>query len=179
MQADIVLEKELRVLHLDLKTDRRGFSSTGNQEEGLSLQGRAWVSIGPQSPPTKWHTSFNKPHLIIVPLPMGQAYSNHHNISPCGSHFMLPAPSIPLLPPSSLLPPSKPSSSVLVSCISACTEVMPHTSAPVPAVSSLLYKKSHYSLNQSASILSGQGQINCLGLPFGTEGCLRIIFLGR
>ena len=50
----------------------------------------------PQSPPTQWHTSFNKiipsprrPHLLVVPLPMakhsntwiygGQNYSNHHS----------------------------------------------------------------------------------------------------
>jgi hypothetical protein len=39
----------------------------------------------PQSLPTQWCTSSNKatpiptrPHLLRVPLPMGQAYSNHH-----------------------------------------------------------------------------------------------------
>jgi hypothetical protein len=41
-----------------------------------------WVDsdVGPQSPPSQWHMSFNRPHLLIVPLPIGQAYSNHHTI---------------------------------------------------------------------------------------------------
>jgi hypothetical protein len=35
MQADIVLEKELRVLQVDPKTGRRSLSSIGIQEEVL------------------------------------------------------------------------------------------------------------------------------------------------
>jgi hypothetical protein len=39
VQADTVLEKELRFLHLDLKGARRGLSSAGNQE-GLDHTGQ-------------------------------------------------------------------------------------------------------------------------------------------
>jgi hypothetical protein len=35
MKADIVLETELRVLHLDLKASRRRLTSAGSQKEGL------------------------------------------------------------------------------------------------------------------------------------------------
>ena len=35
MQADMVLEKELRVLHLDPKASIRRLSPTGSQEEAL------------------------------------------------------------------------------------------------------------------------------------------------
>jgi hypothetical protein len=78
MQADMVLEKKLRVLYLDLKAARRRLFS--------ELSGQNLSTRRPQSPPTKWHTFSNKatpnptiPLLLIVPLSMGQAYSNHHN----------------------------------------------------------------------------------------------------
>ena len=39
MQADMVLEKEPRVLHLDPKAARRRLSSAGSQEEALFCTG--------------------------------------------------------------------------------------------------------------------------------------------
>ena len=75
---------EMRVLHLDLKAVRR-LTSTGNQKEALFCTGWCLSTRRPQSPPTQWCTSSNKatpisirPHLLIVPLPMGHSYSNHH-----------------------------------------------------------------------------------------------------
>jgi len=44
----------------------------------------------------KGHTYSNKPHLLIVPLPMGQAYSNHHRcctLSPEGRRARKEEPS--------------------------------------------------------------------------------------
>lgn len=44
------------------------------------------LKIGLQSPPQQWCTSFKRatptttrPHILIVPLPLGQVYSNHHS----------------------------------------------------------------------------------------------------
>jgi hypothetical protein len=39
MQAEMVLEEELKVLYLDLKAARRSLSSTGSQEENLFHKG--------------------------------------------------------------------------------------------------------------------------------------------
>ena len=50
MQADMVLEKELRVLYL---------WSTGNRMWTEPL-GMAWAYMRPQSQPPQWHTSSNK-----------------------------------------------------------------------------------------------------------------------
>jgi hypothetical protein len=73
----LVLEK-LRVLHLDTKVARRKLSSSGNQEEQLFYTGLSLSTGGLKAclhndklPPTR-------PHLLIVPLPMGQGYSNDH-----------------------------------------------------------------------------------------------------
>jgi hypothetical protein len=78
VQADMVLEKELRVLYL--KAFRMSVFHRGN-----SLSTRS-----PQCPPPLWCTSSipTRPHLLIVALPMGQAYSNHHS---CLSPYMLPS----------------------------------------------------------------------------------------
>jgi hypothetical protein len=46
----MVLEEELRVLHLDPKEARRRLSSAGSQEEGLFCTGQN-LNIGSQSPP--------------------------------------------------------------------------------------------------------------------------------
>jgi hypothetical protein len=71
-----VLEKKLRVL--DLKATRRKVSLAGSQEEGLFRVGwslsmknlKAHLQSG-TLPPTR-------PYLLIVPHPMGQAYSDHY-----------------------------------------------------------------------------------------------------
>jgi hypothetical protein len=55
-----VAQEKLRVLHLDLTVTRRR----------LTLLFKA-LSHHDSLPPTR-------PHLLIVPLPMGQAYPNHH-----------------------------------------------------------------------------------------------------
>ena len=47
MQADMVLEKELRVVHLDPKAARRKLTSADSQEEALF----GTLSTEPQSPP--------------------------------------------------------------------------------------------------------------------------------
>lgn len=46
------------------------------QTERLTLL--QWTEI--HSPPPQWHTPPRRPHLQTVQLPMGWAYSNHHNI---------------------------------------------------------------------------------------------------
>jgi hypothetical protein len=86
--VDLVLEKELRVLCLDPKAARRRLSSTGSREESLFHTGQS-LAIGLQSPSPQWLTSSNKatptpirPYLLTVPLPTGQAYSNHHTNQP-------------------------------------------------------------------------------------------------
>jgi hypothetical protein len=68
MQANMVLEEELRVLHLDLKVDRRRLSSVGSQEEAIFHIGKS-LSIGPQSPPSQRCPSFNK----ATPTPTSHA----------------------------------------------------------------------------------------------------------
>jgi hypothetical protein len=45
----MVLEKELRVLHLDLQAARKRFLPAGSQEEAPFHTGES-LSIGPQSP---------------------------------------------------------------------------------------------------------------------------------
>jgi hypothetical protein len=60
VQADIVLEKELRVLYLDQQT-AGGESYTLDRLELLT----------PQSHPVGTHLHLTRPHLLIVPLPMG------------------------------------------------------------------------------------------------------------
>jgi hypothetical protein len=68
-----MLEKMLRVLYCDLKAAKGDHllccAEFEHQEPSL----------------TQWHTSSNKttpiptrPHSLIVPLPIGEAYSNHH-----------------------------------------------------------------------------------------------------
>jgi hypothetical protein len=78
-QADLVLEKELQVLHLDPKTARRKHS--------FAL-GRA-CELGALKSCLHTHTSSNKatplpsrPDFLVVPLPMGQPYSNHDSQYP-------------------------------------------------------------------------------------------------
>jgi hypothetical protein len=67
MQADMVLEKELRVLHLDLQAPGRERELAWVSETSITTQ--------------QWHTSSNKAtpiqtrlHLVIVPLPMDQVF---------------------------------------------------------------------------------------------------------
>jgi hypothetical protein len=50
MQADMVLEKELSVLYLNLKVTRRKLCSSGSHEEAIYYIGLS-LSIEPQSPP--------------------------------------------------------------------------------------------------------------------------------
>jgi hypothetical protein len=79
----MVLE-ELRVLHLNLKVSRRKLFSAGSQEKGplfhtgWSLNRRKDLKTHSCS---EGHTSSHppiKPHLLIVPLPIGKAHSSHH-----------------------------------------------------------------------------------------------------
>jgi hypothetical protein len=65
IQANVVLE-ELSVLHLDQKAARRR----------LSLQPPAKLDIKPHSHYDRLLST--RLHLLIVSLPMGQAYSNLH-----------------------------------------------------------------------------------------------------
>jgi hypothetical protein len=53
IQADMVLEKELRVLHLDKKIAKIRLSSTDSQEEGLSS---VLGELGHRSPPKPTYT---------------------------------------------------------------------------------------------------------------------------
>ena len=74
IQADMVLEKELRVekeLHFDPAENRKW-------TEILDV---ALAYMRPQSLTPQWYTSFNKttpipirPHLLIVPLPLGAIF---------------------------------------------------------------------------------------------------------
>jgi hypothetical protein len=70
-QANIALEKELRVLHLNLQAAEGNY--TGHN---LSLRGL-------KNPPSQQHIFPNKatstptrPHFLIVPIPMGQAFKH-------------------------------------------------------------------------------------------------------
>jgi hypothetical protein len=79
MQADTVLE-EPRVLHPDTKAARRSLICTGSQGEGLFCAGWSLSTRSPQIPlPHSDALPPTRPHLLIVPLHMGQAYSNHHS----------------------------------------------------------------------------------------------------
>jgi hypothetical protein len=78
------LEKELRVLHLDLQAAKWSCLPTERQEGVLFCIGQI-LSLAVfkdclQSdtlPPTKPHL-FQQGHSPIVPLPMGQAYPRYH-----------------------------------------------------------------------------------------------------
>jgi len=68
VQADMVLEKELRVLHLDPKAARRKFFIC----TGQSLSARGDLKARPHGdtlPPTR-------PRLLIAPLLMGHAFKH-------------------------------------------------------------------------------------------------------
>ena len=66
-----MVQELLRVLHLHLKDARRRLAPM-------------WLGGASHWPPWQWHTSFNKatpttrPHLLVVALPMGLAYSYSH-----------------------------------------------------------------------------------------------------
>ena len=76
--VDMVLEKELRVLHDNMKAARRRLSSVGFQEETGILH---WVELKPrrhQSPRSHLHTPSYKetptptrPHLLVVLFSVG------------------------------------------------------------------------------------------------------------
>jgi hypothetical protein len=67
IQADTVLERELRVLRLDLKAaEREPVHYTGS---GLSVRDLKGHPHSDSLPP-------KRPHLLIVPLPMDQAYKH-------------------------------------------------------------------------------------------------------
>jgi hypothetical protein len=67
IQANTGLEKELRVLCLDPKEARRlSLGRSGAEEETFKAH-----PYSDTLPPTR-------PHLLIVSLSMGQAYSNYH-----------------------------------------------------------------------------------------------------
>jgi hypothetical protein len=55
MQADMVLEKKLRVLHLDPKGARQRLYSTGSNEKVLFHTGWSWVEKTPKPTPTVTH----------------------------------------------------------------------------------------------------------------------------
>ena len=78
IQADMVLEKELRVLHLYLKATSRDWpSQPAMREVSFSLGGACTLE---DTFKAHHHTAtiLTSPHPLTVPLPMGQAYSNHH-----------------------------------------------------------------------------------------------------
>ena len=74
----MVQEKELRVLHDNMKAARRRLSSVGLQEETGIIQ---WAELKPrrhQSPPSHLHTPSYKetptptrPHLLVVLFSVG------------------------------------------------------------------------------------------------------------
>jgi hypothetical protein len=77
MQADIVLENELKCLHLDLKAGRRRPSSAGSQEEALSHV--EWdLSTGTQNPSLQRHISLNK----ATPTPTGHTPNSVTSLGP-------------------------------------------------------------------------------------------------
>jgi hypothetical protein len=78
MQADMVLV-EPRALCFDLKAARRGLSSSRQPGGDYHLYGaEPEHRRRPQGHPASGTHSSTKPYLLIVPLPMGQSYSNHH-----------------------------------------------------------------------------------------------------
>ena len=80
MLVDLVLEKELKGLHLETKAARGRLSSTLGGTSALGdLKAHLYTFSNKTTPPPKG------PHLLIVPFPMvkhsntwGQTYSNHH-----------------------------------------------------------------------------------------------------
>jgi hypothetical protein len=90
VRADIAVFRleEWRVLHLHLKATKKRDYLSGQPGGGSLLH---WVKLEHRTlkPTPQGRTSFNKetptptrPHLLIVPLLMGQAYSNHHTSPP-------------------------------------------------------------------------------------------------
>ena len=73
VQPDIVLEMELRVLHLDLKTAR--LSSTGSQE---MTEIARWAELKPGRPPKAHpHSTTSpptRPYLLVMPFLVGKAF---------------------------------------------------------------------------------------------------------
>ena len=74
MQADMVLNKELRVLHLDSQTAERDRDRDNRQTQ-------AWLEhLKPESPPSATHfpqqatPTPTKPHILIMPLPLGAVF---------------------------------------------------------------------------------------------------------
>jgi len=88
MQADMVLEMELRVVRLDLKA---GWS---RQRGGGSLPHRAEPEHRgrPQSPPHSDTLPSTRLHLLIVSLHMGQAFKQ---MSLLGGGDLVKPPQIP------------------------------------------------------------------------------------
>ena len=81
MQADVVLEKELRVLHLDLKATRREWHlQTVKMKLSSAMAGAEHRRRSPKPTPTVTNFFLTRPHFLKVPLLMGQAYSNHHRL---------------------------------------------------------------------------------------------------
>jgi hypothetical protein len=76
----MVLE-EWRVLHPDPQAARRRLSSVVSQKETLDPLARLAHLYENSKPQSHSDTHpLTRPHLPIVPLPMGQAYLNHHNL---------------------------------------------------------------------------------------------------
>jgi hypothetical protein len=64
MQTDIVLEKELRGLHLDLKAAKKRLASTGSQQEGLFCIGQSLSTEILKPTPQCGTLPPTRPHLL-------------------------------------------------------------------------------------------------------------------
>jgi hypothetical protein len=73
VQAGMVQEEELIFLHHDTTIARR-LSHGHLGEEPLSH----WVEPEHRTSHPTYTLPPRRPHLLIVPFPIGQAYSNHH-----------------------------------------------------------------------------------------------------
>jgi hypothetical protein len=72
VQAAIMMEKELKVLHLDLQTGWRRLFYTGHS-----------LSIGDlKAHPHSDTLSLTRSHLLIVPLPISQAFKHMSLLGP-------------------------------------------------------------------------------------------------
>jgi hypothetical protein len=72
----MMLEKELRVLHLYLKATKRRLSSSGNQEETLTPRWPEFKHRHLKNHPHSDTLPPTRPHLLIEPLPKGQGFKH-------------------------------------------------------------------------------------------------------
>jgi len=96
IQEEMILEKELRVLHLDLKVTRRRLPSSRQLGGGSQSPPLQW-------PPNKATPTPTRPHLLIVPFSGSSIFKPHRTRFMACSHLVRDRASSPSLMNLSLL----------------------------------------------------------------------------